>query len=173
MGKEDVLQDHLREGLNVVFCGTAAGVVSASLGAYYAGPGNAFWRVLRDVGLTPDLVEPEKWASLNNYGIGLTDVAKKSSGPDSKHSDDDFDPDGFRCRIAEFKPHFVAFNGKKAASVVLGKKTREIAYGLQAETIGDSKIFVLPSTSGAARRFWNSGHWQNLSKMITEPKLSV
>jgi double-stranded uracil-DNA glycosylase len=39
MNLEDVLPDVLGPGLRVVFCGTAAGAVSAVRGAYYAGPG--------------------------------------------------------------------------------------------------------------------------------------
>jgi TDG/mug DNA glycosylase family protein len=39
---DDVLPDVLVPGLAVVFCGNAAGKVSAQRGAYYAGPGNYF-----------------------------------------------------------------------------------------------------------------------------------
>ena len=41
-----ILPDVLEPGLRVVFCGTAAGKASARAGAYYAGPGNAFWPTL-------------------------------------------------------------------------------------------------------------------------------
>lgn len=37
-----ILPDRLGPGLRVVFCGTAAGAVSARKGHYYAGPGNLF-----------------------------------------------------------------------------------------------------------------------------------
>jgi G:T/U-mismatch repair DNA glycosylase len=43
-----LLDDLLRIGLRLVICGTAAGERSAKLGAYYAGPGNKFWRTLHD-----------------------------------------------------------------------------------------------------------------------------
>ena len=48
-----VLPDVLVPGLAVVFCGSAVGAASARRRAYYAGPGNAFWRTLSEVGLTP------------------------------------------------------------------------------------------------------------------------
>lgn len=48
---QDVLPDVLVPGLKVVFCGNAAGTVSARKGAPYAGPGNYFWRALHEVGL--------------------------------------------------------------------------------------------------------------------------
>ncbi len=164
MEKEDVLEDRLREGLMVVFCGTAAGDRSAQRRAYYAGPGNHFWPTLHEVGFTPRRLKPEESSLLNCHGIGVTDLAKKTSGPDSVHCKNDFDPVGLRARICKFSPLFVAFNGKKAASIVLGKKTREIAFGLQKEKLGESRIFVLPSTSGAARRYWNKAYWEELKK---------
>ncbi|HET6586644.1 MAG TPA: mismatch-specific DNA-glycosylase, partial [Oleiagrimonas sp.] len=39
-----VLPDLLRAGLGLVFCGTAPSRRSAAEGAYYAHPGNYFWR---------------------------------------------------------------------------------------------------------------------------------
>jgi TDG/mug DNA glycosylase family protein len=79
----DVLQDLLRQGLKAVFCGTQAGSQSARRGAYYAGRGNRFWPTLHDVGLTSVRLAPEQYARLLDCGIGLTDVAKKTSGADS------------------------------------------------------------------------------------------
>ena len=54
-----VLPDLLRPGLRIVFCGTAAGNVSAARGAYYAHPQNRFWSALYAFGLTPRQLEPE------------------------------------------------------------------------------------------------------------------
>ena len=48
-----ILPDLLQPGLALVFCGTAAGRRSAAEGAYYAHPGNLFWRALHAVQLTP------------------------------------------------------------------------------------------------------------------------
>ena len=41
-----ILPDVLGPNLKVVFCGTAAGAVSAKRRAYYAGPGNKFWQTI-------------------------------------------------------------------------------------------------------------------------------
>ena len=64
----------LAPGLRVVFCGTAAGEVAARVGAPYAGPGNRFWWVLREIGLTPRELAPLEFRELPQHGIGLTDV---------------------------------------------------------------------------------------------------
>jgi double-stranded uracil-DNA glycosylase len=56
-----VLPDLLAPGLRIVFCGTAAGTISAARGAYYAHPQNRFWSVLETNGLTPRLLKPEEF----------------------------------------------------------------------------------------------------------------
>lgn len=77
-----ILSDVLAPGLRVVFCGTAVSTKSARAGAYYAGPGNAFWSTLHEVGLTPRRLDPSEYAKLPRYGIGLTDLCKLASGSD-------------------------------------------------------------------------------------------
>ena len=64
----------LRPGLDLVICGTAAGSEFARRGQYYAGPGNRFWPVLHETGLTDRLLNPSEFGRLPDYGIGLTDV---------------------------------------------------------------------------------------------------
>jgi len=64
-----VLPDMLRPGLRLVICGSAAGAVSATHGAYYAGPGNRFWRTLFEVGLTPRRLEPHEFRDLPRIDV--------------------------------------------------------------------------------------------------------
>jgi TDG/mug DNA glycosylase family protein len=71
-----VLPDILAPNLRIVFCGTAVGQRSAQRGHYYAGPGNDFWRLLHDTGLTPRLLAPDDDVTLPTYGLGLTDLAQ-------------------------------------------------------------------------------------------------
>lgn len=159
----EVLPDVLRPGLAVVFCGTAAGSASARAGAYYAGPGNAFWRALHEVGLTPVRLAPSEFARLPRFGIGLTDVCKARFGSDAEVGHAHFDPAGLERRIAAAAPRHLAFNGKNAARAALG---RPVAYGLQAERLGGAQTWVLPSTSGAARRFWDLEPWRQLAAAV-------
>lgn len=155
------LPDVLTTGLGVVFCGTAAGAQSARAGAYYAGRGNKFWRTLFAVGWTPRLLEPAEFRLVTQYGIGLTDIAKTYSGADSGLRRGDFDAEGLRRKIEQYAPHAFAFNGKKAAQAFYG--VQDLAYGQQAQRIGETVMFVLPSTSGAASGFWDVGYWQRLA----------
>jgi TDG/mug DNA glycosylase family protein len=108
-----VLPDVLAPNLDVVFCGTAAGSRSAALGAYYAGRGNPFWDVLHWTGLTPRKLMPNEFRGLLEFKIGLTDLAKRTSGADASISHEHFDVLGTVERLRRLRPHVVAFNGKR------------------------------------------------------------
>lgn len=164
---DDILPDVLEPGLRVVFCGTQAGTVSARLGAYYAGPGNKFWPVLHQIGLVPVRLQPKEFRTLPRYGIGLTDVAKRTSGPDSVLRGGHFDVAGFTARIAANRPRILAFNGKRAAQAALGISEGRLAYGLQARRLADADLYILPSTSGAAAGFWSIEPWKQLAMAVT------
>ena len=162
-----ILPDVLVCGLRVVFCGTQAGAVSAARGAYYAGPGNKFWAVLHEVGLTPVRLLPGEFREVPRYGIGLTDVAKRTSGPDSALRGGHFDVIGFTERIAANRPRILAFNGKRAAQAALGIREGRLAFGPQAHRLAGADIFILPSTSGAAAGFWSIEPWKQLAMAVT------
>jgi double-stranded uracil-DNA glycosylase len=156
-----ILPDVLAPGLRVVFCGYAPGTASARAGAYYAGPGNRFWLTLQEVGLTPLLLRPADFARLPEFGIGLTDVSKTASGSDREVGRRGVDPARLAAAIETVSPTHLAFNGKNAARAALGRK---VDYGPQPERIGGATVWVLPSTSGAARGFWDVEPWRELAR---------
>ncbi len=156
----DVLRDVLVPGLRVAFCGTAPGTASAKARAYYAGPGNAFWKALQQTGLTPVELAPAEFARLPEFGIGLTDICKVLYGSDKEVGTVEFDVAGLQERVAEAEPGVLAFNGKNAAQ---GALERAVRFGPQEERIGGAEVWVLPSTSGRARRYWDIGPWQELA----------
>ena len=155
-----VLPDVLQPGLALVFCGTAAGRRSAADRAYYAHPGNLFWRALFEAGLTPRRLAPAEFARLPGYGIGLTDLAKHHVGNDAELPRDAFDVPALLGKIATFQPQRLAFTSKHAARAVLG---HALDYGLQAATFGSTRLFVLPSPSGQARGHWDLAPWRALA----------
>ena len=161
--RDDVLPDVLAAGLDVVFCGSAAGTRSAQAGAYYAGPGNRFWPTLFSIGLVPEQIRPADFRQIIRYGVGLTDLAKKAFGSDASLSKSDYDSLSLRMKITASAPRLLAFNGKRAASLFLH---RPVQYGLQTESIESTALCVLPSTSGAARRFWCDKPWLALVEWL-------
>jgi TDG/mug DNA glycosylase family protein len=147
-----------------VFCGTAAGAVAARVGAPYAGPGNRFWWVLHETGLTPRLLDAFEFPELPRYGLGLTDVAKHASGSDASLAHADFDRAAVVAKVERFAPRILAFVGKRAAQEVLGGR---VGYGPQEGRIGVSEVWVVPSTSGAARGAWAIEPWRELAAAVT------
>ena len=163
-----ILPDLLQSGLDIVFCGSAASTVSAQKKSYYAGPGNKFWVILFQVGLTPHQFTPEEYEDLLLYKIGLTDMAKFVSGNDKSLRADSDKPDVLYQKIKRFQPKILAFVGKRAAKVFFKEKFgfTEMSYGIQNQCIDLTKLFVLPSPSGLARRYWDLVPWKMLAKRV-------
>jgi TDG/mug DNA glycosylase family protein len=158
-----ILPDVLANDLDIVFCGSAAGRVSAARGAYYAGPGNRFWPSLARVGLTPHTLAPGEFRSLPAYGLGLTDLCQSASGPDSALPAEADDPEALIGKIRQYRPRWLAFVGKRPAKRVLGRP--RVGTGAQPERLFPATaIFVLPSPSGAARGHWDLAPWQELAR---------
>jgi double-stranded uracil-DNA glycosylase len=162
-----VLPDMLRPGLRLVICGSAAGAVSATHGAYYAGPGNRFWRTLFEVGLTPRRLEPHEFRDLPGFGIGLTDLVKTASGRDADLPREANDIAGLMARIRLASPARLAFNGKRAAAVFYGRPTRAVSYGPGPSVPDFPPVWVLPSTSGAAVGAWSIEPWRQLASSLS------
>jgi TDG/mug DNA glycosylase family protein len=161
--------DLLAPGLRLVLCGTALGPESARQRAYYADPGNRFWPTLHAVGLTPERFRSTDYPRLLDLGIGLTDLCKHHYGTDARLPADAFDREGLRQRIAAVAPAILAFTSKEGAKRYFGRPTGRIAYGFQSERIGPTRIFVLPSPSGLARRYWTDAPWNALAAAVRAP----
>lgn len=156
----NVLPDLIAPNLRIVFTGTAVGSASARAGSYYAGLGNAFWPTLDAVGLTPRRLAPSEYRGLLDFGIGLTDVCKVASGSDQEVGADRFDIPRFLALVEANRPRIVAFNGKRSATVVLD---RPVGYGRRGDHLAGAVVWVLPSTSAAARGYWDISVWQQLA----------
>jgi TDG/mug DNA glycosylase family protein len=162
-----ILPDYLARGLDAVFCGTAAGDKSAQRKHYFSDPTNRFWEVLATTGFTPEALSPDRDHEVLSHRLGLTDLVKFNHGIDAKLRSDMYDVAGFCEKIARFEPRYVAFTSKEAACRFYGHgKTKLVSYGLQSSAIGRTKLFVLPSTSGSARRHWDEIFWRELAQLI-------
>jgi TDG/mug DNA glycosylase family protein len=159
-----VLDDVLAPALRVVFCGSAVGAVSARRQSYYAGPGNQFWPVLFRAGFTNTQLKPDEYRRVLEFGIGLTDINKVESGADRSLTRALSDAAGLRARVLAFAPRVLAFNGKRSAQAYFGPSRKPLEYGKHDEMIGATHVFVLPSTSGAARGFWDETHWHAVAQ---------
>ncbi len=159
-----VLPDVLAPGLRLVLCGTAPSRASKEEAAYYAHPGNIFWTTLFESGLTAVLLQPKEYAAVLDYGIGLTDLNKTEFGADAELSHGGFDVAGFTEKMRTVRPRIIAFDSKFAASKFFGRPG--VQYGLQTETLDGIALFVVPSTSGRARRYFNLAYWRDLAARV-------
>jgi double-stranded uracil-DNA glycosylase len=141
--------DVLAPGLRCVFCGINPGRRSAAAGAHFANPRNDFWRLLADAGLTPRLLDPGEQSELPALGYGLTNAAyrtTKGSG-DLRRADFAGAAERLERLAAELSPGAIAFVGKAAYQDGFGLVRSEL--GLQERVLGETRLFVLPSTSPA------------------------
>jgi double-stranded uracil-DNA glycosylase len=163
---QHVLPDVLEPGLRLVFCGTAAGTRSARDGAYYAHPGNMFWRAVFAVGLTPRLITPAEFPLMPGFGIGFTDVAKFHHGNDNELPRGAYDAAALRAKVSRYAPRVVAFTSKQAGMAALGSKA--IAMGRQPGLFAGAIAWVLPSPSGQARGSWNLATWRAMADEVRQ-----
>jgi TDG/mug DNA glycosylase family protein len=140
--------DVLGPGMRVVFCGINPGRASAAAGAAFANPRNDFWRLLHESGFTPRLLAPEEQYELLAHGIGLTNAARrttKGSG-DLRAADFAGARERLEAIVEEFHPRVLAFVGKAAYQGVFRERAE---HGAQERRLGETALFVLPSTSPA------------------------
>jgi TDG/mug DNA glycosylase family protein len=164
------LPDLLAPNLKVVFVGTAVTASSNAAAAYYATHGNKFYQVLHQVGITQNLITPQDYRLLVNQGVGLTDLVKGRDALDHELYDHDFGITSFNDKMLEYNPQIICFNGKLAAAYFLfgNKKTHLVHYGRHADLLGNSIIYVAPSTAQTANKYWDVGYYIQLTNLINE-----
>jgi TDG/mug DNA glycosylase family protein len=159
------LPDFLAPGLRVVVCGTAAGKNSAAIGHYYAGTGNLFWTYLYRAKITSEPLFPSSDHRVLEFGVGLTDLAKKVAASSDRGLQKHYDVDGFVVKIERYRPAWVAFHGKEAAKAVSRAfgRSGDVALGRQDWTVAAAEVFVLPSASGSNR---DSANWEGKADRV-------
>jgi TDG/mug DNA glycosylase family protein len=142
------LPDLLAPGLDLVFVGINPSIYSAERGQYFARPSNVFWRCLNQSGLVPERLGPADSERLLEFGIGLTDIVKRPTHDASELTAAEFAAgrDELHEKLLLFAPRAVCFVGKLAYTRLRGRSSAP--FGEQPERLGESVLFVMPSTSG-------------------------
>jgi double-stranded uracil-DNA glycosylase len=171
-----VLPDYLAPELDVVLVGINPGIRSAEKGHHFAGPGNRFWRLLSDSGLTPRRLEPTEDGTLPDYGIGITNIVPRASRSSGDLKPGDY-AKGRRAlveKIFRFRPTTVALVGVTVfrelwPELSSAPAPKRIKCGQRPETIGASAMFVLPNPSGRNAHYTYDemlGYWSELAKWL-------
>ena len=140
--------DVLAPGLTAVFCGINPGRVSAAAHAHFANPRNDFWRLLHAAGFTPRLYEPQEQFELLELGVGVTNAAPRTTPGSGDLRRADFAGAAARLeQIAiDLRPRAIGFVGKEAYRGAFGERPE---LGAQERRLGETALWVLPSTSPA------------------------
>jgi double-stranded uracil-DNA glycosylase len=140
--------DVLAPGLAAVFCGINPGRFSAAAAAHFANPRNDFWRLLHAAGFTPRLLEPTEQFELLELGLGVTNAAYRTTPGSGDLRRGDFAGSAERLEgiALELRPRAIGFVGKEAYRGAFGERPE---LGLQERRLGETALFVLPSTSPA------------------------
>jgi double-stranded uracil-DNA glycosylase len=138
--------DVLAPNLRCVFCGINPGRVSAAAGAHFANPRNDFWRLLHEAGFTPRLFAPAEQDGLLALGYGVTNAAYRTTPGSGDLRRGDFDGERLVALAEELRPGAIAFVGKEAYRGSFGERPE---LGPQGRTLGQTALYVLPSTSPA------------------------
>ena len=141
-------------------------------GFHYANPGNRFYHLLHDAGLTPRRFAPSECRDLPRLGIGLADLLHRWSA-----RADDLPPStyraalpAFRARLARAAPRAVLLNGIGIYRPLFDRAPPRP--GLDPELrLGTAAVFVAPSSGGLA-----NGHtrarleaYRELARWLRDP----
>lgn len=157
------LPHYLRDGLRAIFIGHNPAVFSAEAGHYYARPGNVFWKQLHESGLTSRLAPPSDDSLLmDEYGFGFVDLCPRPTVRAEELSPEELREGSLRLleELNQFQPRYAVLCGKGIfqhfGAFALGLRrtvlTKQL-YGVQPESIGETTLFVIPSSSGLASRW--------------------
>jgi len=161
------LPDLLRRDLALVLVGINPGARSVARGHYFSSPSSRFWPAFSRSRLSApirralgtDRLSPDVDARLLDFGIGFTDVVKRTTANASELTGRDFALWAPRLveRLRRYRPRVVAFHGLTAyrafVAVAPGSWPVRPALGPQAERLGASRLFVIPNPSGANAHF--------------------
>jgi len=142
------IPDVIARDLAVLFCGINPGLYTAAVGHHFGRPGNRFWPALYRAGFTPRLFAPREQRDLLKLGYGITNFVARASAAASELANEEL-VEGARAlqrKVRRYKPRYLAIVGIGAYRT--GFMRPRATLGLQEETIGTTKIWVLPNPSG-------------------------
>ena len=103
---------------------------------------------MHDAGFTPRLLTPEEQFDVVDFGIGLTNAATRTTrgSGDLRRSDFQGSAERLTELAEELRPGWLAFVGKEAYRGTFRERPE---LGEQSRKLGETRLFVLPSTSPA------------------------
>lgn len=163
------LPDVIAPNLNVLFCGINPGLYTAAVGQHFGRPGNRFWPVLHRAGFTPRQLHPSEQRELLRYGCGITNLVARATAAADELTPDEL-LDGAKTlerKVKRYEPRVLAIVGVGAYRLAFNRPKAKL--GLQDDTIGDTRIWVLPNPSGLNANYQADA----LAELFTELRRSL
>jgi TDG/mug DNA glycosylase family protein len=142
------LPDVIARDLDAVFCGINPGLYTAAVQQHFGRPGNRFWPTIHKAGFTPRLFHPSEQRELLTHGCGITNVVARATTAAAELTSAEL-VEGARileAKVRRYRPRVLAIVGIGAYRT--GFHRARAKTGLQEETIGDTRIWILPNPSG-------------------------
>ncbi|HEV2756207.1 MAG TPA: G/U mismatch-specific DNA glycosylase [Actinomycetota bacterium] len=142
------IPDVIAPGLDVLFCGINPGLYSGATGNHFARPGNRFWPALHLSGFTPRQLHPSEKEELLSLGLGITNVVDRTTARADELTNEEIVAGGrsLRRKVKRYAPRYLAVLGLGPYRLAFGSKGAQV--GEQPESIGDTRIWLLPNPSG-------------------------
>ena len=142
------LPDVIAPDLHVLFCGINPGLYTAAIGCHFGRPGNRFWPTIHKAGFTPRLFSPYEQRELLKHGLGITNMVARATAAADELTAEELVEGGkvLEKKVRRYKPKFLAVVGIGAYRTAFARPKAKL--GLQAEMIGETRIWVLPNPSG-------------------------
>jgi TDG/mug DNA glycosylase family protein len=146
--QDTTLPDVIEPELRVLFCGINPGLYTAAVQQHFGRPGNRFWPTLYRAGFTPRLFSPAEQYELLPLGIGITNVVARATAAADELTREELIEGGkiLARKVKKFAPRYLAIVGIGAYRTAFDRPKAKM--GLQEETLGATKIWVLPNPSG-------------------------
>ena len=127
---------------------------SARIGHSFSSPGNPFWRLLHESGLTPVQLEPREEHRLLDFGLGLDSTVERAtpSAAALTLAERRAGAEIVRVHIERYRPRVVALLGLSLYPIYFPKSTSR-GPGLKPEHIHGAQVYLLPNPSGRNRAY--------------------
>jgi double-stranded uracil-DNA glycosylase len=121
---------------------------TAAVQQHFGRPGNRFWPTLYRAGFTPRLFAPSEQYELLKLGLGITNVVARATAAADELTREELIAGGkvLARKVKKYSPRYLAIVGIGAYRTAFDHPKAKM--GLQEETIGETKIWVLPNPSG-------------------------
>ncbi|MBU1632968.1 hypothetical protein KJ762_00465 [bacterium] len=167
--------------VHTIICGTSK---SLNENGYYIKEKEKFWGLIYKCNVTKYIIDPYDYNQFEDLGFKFLEIISSIESQDrkifEKYSIDEIQNSikGFVEKVKTIKPKRIFFHGKKSAEWFLqyrenGKirkkgypMTKDREYGKQSDLNLEYgyDIYILPSTSGAASKYWQPKYWEQAWK---------